>query len=321
MKLKLLLLGIILATIIPLKFTGFLTETTPIENSYPMEIYFCPNDNCSEKLSHIIELSNESVDCAFYDLDLENVIYSLKNENYRLVIDKENTENLSSLEYVANYGTYQLTHNKFCIIDGKIITTGSFNPTDRGTNYNNNNFIIIYSEYLAQNYQQEFNELYNKQFGKGSPVKYPEIIYNSKKIENYFCPEDNCQQQVISELQNAEYNIYFMTFSFTDDDIGDLLIQKHNQGVGIKGIFEKFQNSQYSEYKKLEENNIGVIFDNNKYNMHHKVFIIDEKIVITGSYNPTKAANEKNDENIIIIHDENAAKEFLDEFNRLWITN
>jgi len=316
---KIILIAVILAFLIPFKFTGFLTSTaTPTENSYPMEIYFCPEDNCSEKLSYMIQLSNESVDCAFYDLDLENVIDSLKNENYRLVVDKENTEHLSGLEYVANYGKYQLTHNKFCIIDSKIITTGSFNPTDRGANHNNNNLVIIYSRYLAENYQQEFDELYNKQFGKGNLVKYPEIIYNSKKIENYFCPEDNCQQQVISELEQANKNIYFMTFSFTDDDIGGLLIQKHNQGIEIKGIFEKFQNSQYSEYKKLKENNMDVIFDNNKYNMHHKVFIIDENTVITGSYNPTKSGNEKNDENIIIIHDEQIAKQFINEFNKLW---
>jgi len=318
MKFKLVLIGIIILSIFSLKFTGFLTLSEPIENSKPIEIYFCPRDNCSEKLSYIIELSNESVDCAFYDLDLENVINTLKNENYRFVIDKDNTKDVQNLQYVTNYGTHQLTHNKFCIIDDKIITTGSFNPTNRGNYYNNNNLVIIYSKYLAENYKQEFNELYDKQFGEGYKVKYPEITYNSKKIENYFCPEDNCKNQVISELEDAKYNIYFMTFSFTDDDIGDLLIEKHNQGIEVKGIFEKFQNSKYSEYNKLKQNNLNVIFDNNKYNMHHKVFIIDNSTVITGSYNPTKSGNERNDENIVIIHDKNIANRYLEEFDKLW---
>ncbi len=52
--------------------------------------------------------------------------------------------------------------------------------------------------------------------------------------------------------------------------------------------------------------------------MHHKVFIIDEKIVITGSYNPTKNANENNDENLLIIHDKKIAEKYLEEFNYVY---
>jgi len=58
--------------------------------------------------------------------------------------------------------------------------------------------------------------------------------------------------------------------------------------------------------------------DSNKYNMHHKVFIIDNETVVTGSYNPTSSGDEKNDENILIIHDKGIAKKFLDEFDRVW---
>ena len=52
--------------------------------------------------------------------------------------------------------------------------------------------------------------------------------------------------------------------------------------------------------------------------MHNKVFVIDNKTVITGSYNPTKNANERNDENILIIHDKKIAEKFLNEFNNLY---
>lgn len=149
-------------------------------------------------------------------------------------------------------------------------------------------------------------------------LKYTGFLVFSQSIEVYFCQVDNCQQEVISELQHAKYNIYFMTFSFTDDDIGNFLIEKHNQGVDIKGIFEKSQISKYSEYEKLKQNNITVILDNNKYYMHHKVFIIDNSTVITGSYNPTRSGNEKNDENLVIIHDKSIANEYLKEFIRLW---
>ncbi len=51
--------------------------------------------------------------------------------------------------------------------------------------------------------------------------------------------------------------------------------------------------------------------------MHHKVLIIDEETVITGSFNPTKNGDEGNDENVLIIHDKEIAKKFLGEFNYL----
>ena len=56
------------------------------------------------------------------------------------------------------------------------------------------------------------------------------------------------------------------------------------------------------------------MYDNNSYSMHHKVFIIDDKIVITGSYNPTKSGTSKNDENVLVIYSSEVAEKYLEEF-------
>ncbi len=138
------------------------------------------------------------------------------------------------------------------------------------------------------------------------------------KVNVYFCPEDNCKEHVISVLESANSSILFMTYSFTDNDIGNLLIKKYKEGIKVKGIFERSQESKYSEYDKLKNNRMDVKFDNNKYYMHNKIFIIDEKIVITGSYNPTKSADENNNENLVIIYDDKIAKQYVDEFNKLF---
>ena len=63
---------------------------------------------------------------------------------------------------------------------------------------------------------------------------------------------------------------------------------------------------------------LDVIKDKNKFMMHHKVFIIDKKIVVTGSFNPTGNGDTNNDENILIIHDEGVAQKYLKEFERVW---
>ena len=236
------------------------------------------------------------------ELDLDYLIKALENADVVL-------ENKSS---------YALMHNKFCILDNEIVVTGSMNPTNNGVYKNNNNMIIIFSKYLARNYLEEFYEIKNGIYGKGDETKYTKIYLNNKKIENYFCPEDNCKDRIIEKLENAQKSIYFLTFSFTDQDIADELIYQSKR-IEVKGIMEERRiNMQYNKFKYLRYYNVSVIPDSNPAIMHHKVFIIDEKTVILGSFNPTGAANTKNDENILIIEDERIAKEFLEEFDKIY---
>ena len=286
-------------------------------------IYFCPKDNCESVLNNYINLSKESIHCALYDLNLDSTLdlFSEKSKaiDVKIVIDDNNKYVNVNGRGIIKDNNAQLMHQKFCIFDNSIVLTGSFNPTRNGANKNNNNIIIYNSQLLSKNYEDEFDELWNYNFGTGIKTKNTVLNINNKIIENYFCPEDNCKEHVIETLNKAEKSIYFMTFSFTDYDIADTLIEKRKDGIEIKGIMEKKRiTMKYNQYKHLKNNNIDVIPDTNSATMHHKVFIIDDAIVITGSYNPTKNANENNDENILIIHDKTIAKKYLEEFNSLW---
>jgi phosphatidylserine/phosphatidylglycerophosphate/cardiolipin synthase-like enzyme len=104
-----------------------------------------------------------------------------------------------------------------------------------------------------------------------------------------------------------------MQFSFTSDVLGNILLEK-SKTIEIKGIFEKSQNSQYSEYEKLQQFSV---LDTSSGLLHHKVFIIDNETVITGSMNPSKNGNENNDENVLIIHNTEIAQLYVDEFEKL----
>jgi phosphatidylserine/phosphatidylglycerophosphate/cardiolipin synthase-like enzyme len=296
-----------------LNITGKTTEDIIIkETTEETVVYFCPKDDCSKILTDFISSAKNSVHCALFDVDLKDVIHIIAKKSskidVKLVVDNNNYGEITG-PGVKQDNNNQLTHNKFCLIDGEKIFTGSFNPTERGAYKNNNNLLILYSKYLAENYEDEFQELWN-----GDEVKHPIIYLNNKKIENYFCPEDNCKEHVIENLNSAEKSIYFMTFSFTDEEVADAILFKDNN-IEIKGVFEKMQaGSKYSQYKRLKEFGLDVKLDKNKYNMHHKVFIIDNETVITGSYNPSGSGNYRNDENIIIIHDKDIAKKYLEEF-------
>ena len=80
---------------------------------------------------------------------------------------------------------------------------------------------------------------------------------------------------------------------------------------------EARQVTKYSVYDLLKYQDIDVVKDGNKQNMHHKTFIIDKETVITGSFNPTGGGDKRNDENILIIENKDLAKEFMEEYQKV----
>lgn len=290
-----------------------------INGSFEYKNYFCPTDDCELVLATMINESRSSVNCALYDLTLEKVIKVLQeksnNIDVRLIMDDEAGENISGLN--IKFDSYGLMHNKFCIVDNKIMYMGSFNPTKNGAHKENNDLVLLISPPIIQNYADEFEEMWNGKYKKGENVKNREIIFNDSRVVSLFCPEDGCEKQVLYELGKANESVNFMIFSFTDDLIGLKLVELSKKGILVSGVMEKSQGSNYSRYNLLKENNIDVEWDTNPSNLHHKVFIIDNKTVIFGSYNPTKNANTRNDENLMVVENEGFAKEFLKEFDKV----
>ncbi len=281
-----------------------------------IEIYFCPQEQCEEKLIEKIKMSTESIHCAFYDVD-ESIVAAMKEmkeqgKEVKLVIDKENKEAFHQESWISFDTRTALMHDKFCIFDKKEIMTGSMNPTENDMTKNANNLIFISSKTLAKNYEAEFQSFEKNKFGYDAKIQYEELIFNNFTIENYFCPEDNCEEQIVNILNNANEFIFFMQFSFTSDVLGNILNEKSNR-INVFGIFERTQISQYSEYERLQS--ISCLFKAGK--LHHKVFIVDNEIVITGSMNPSSNGNKNNDENIVIIHNTEIAALFVKEFEKL----
>jgi phosphatidylserine/phosphatidylglycerophosphate/cardiolipin synthase-like enzyme len=87
----------------------------------------------------------------------------------------------------------------------------------------------------------------------------------------------------------------------------------------VQGVIEERNTDQpNSQYKRLRTAFHDVLTDGNPYTMHHKVIIIDDETVITGSYNFTHSAERTNDENVLIIHDPEVAGLFVEEFGRVY---
>ena len=164
----------------------------------------------------------------------------------------------------------------------------------------------------------EFQELWRGVYGRGAGVPDRRLYLNGMLVENYFCPED-CSPAIFTDrIAEARQSVRFMAFSFTHRDIAEALIQAHRRGVLVDGIMEKTQNSRWSVYPMLLEGGIDVRLDSNPANMHHKVFVVDGTVVITGSANPTRNGLERNDENILVFHSREIAGQYELEFSRLW---
>jgi len=76
--------------------------------------------------------------------------------------------------------------------------------------------------------------------------------------------------------------------------------------------------SRESEFVKMRVEGLAVRLDTNRNQMHHKVIVIDERLVMTGSYNFSKSANRKNDENLNTLDDPDIARQYLMEFKRIY---
>ena len=299
------------------------------ESNIKTQVYFCPQDDCSSIIKKNINNAKNSVHCAFWDLDLKDLINTIAKKSQdvdvKIIIDNRNYDDQIKGDGVKVAKSSRYMHNKFCVIDNNQVITGSMNPTERGSKFNNNNLVIINSKYISENYEDEFNELWNNIYSSGDNVKYNKINTNIGIIENYFCPED-CKLEfqggiykIIDLIKNAEESVKVASFSFTHEELADELLKADINGINVSVLIERRQrNVQNSQYTRLKDFGVDIKVDGNKYNMHHKFIIIDNKIVVTGSPNYSFSGFNRNDENMLIIYNENLALRFVREFDRLF---
>jgi len=126
--------------------------------------------------------------------------------------------------------------------------------------------------------------------------------------EVHFSPNGECTNAIIRELNNAKQTILVQAYSFTSAPIAKALLDAHKRGVKVEVILDKSQRTQsYSSATFLYNVGIPTKIDAQHSIAHNKVMIIDGETVITGSFNFTKAAEESNAENLLIIHDRGLA--------------
>ncbi|MDP8215189.1 MAG: phospholipase D-like domain-containing protein [Candidatus Euphemobacter frigidus] len=296
-------------------------------------VYFTPRDPVVERMISLIDNARERVWAAFYSFTLDEVARALlraqgRGVDVRVIMDDSSARPSDSQSHLlrkrgllkTDFAPSDFMHNKFMVIDSCLTWTGSYNPGETGSFRDNNNVIVISSARVTANYEDEFLEMWEGHFGKDSPgpTEDPRIKLGHVTVETYFAPEDPCERRLIELIKGARKSIRFATFAFTLEPVAEALLDRHLAGVDVKGVMERGQNSPWCCYRIFEDGGINIRWDQNLYYLHHKFFVIDGKIVVTGSFNPTKHAGAANDENMLIVHHPAVARKYLREFNRLW---
>ncbi len=293
----------------------------------------------AERLIAFIDAAKTSIHIATFEIDLSDVAEALIRAHRRGVEVRFITDNEHGIEADQKPGHGQiarlqsagipvrsderpgLMHNKFWIFDSQTVWTGSTNVTVAGMFEQDNNVIVIHSPTLAAIYETEFQEMWDDNFGARAPstVDQQSVDIQGTPILVLFAPEDKPVQHILPYLQTARQSIQFMAFSFTQPDMGNAMLERIKKGVTVAGVFESVgSDSPYSEMMKLHCAGARIRRDGNPTFLHHKVIVVDERIVITGSLNFSDSANQKNNENVLIIDHPQIAQHYLQEFQRLW---
>lgn len=251
-----------------------------------------------------------------------------------------------------------LMHHKFVVIDGVKVLTGSNNYTLSGihgdlnaplTRGNANHLLVINRPEVARLFSSEFDYLWGEndspQFGLDKPYRPPVTLsWKDTSITVQFAPtsktkgwEATTNGLIGTAIERSQQSVDMALFVFSEQPLADIL--QDQDGIAIRGLIDdEFIFRYYSEALDLLGvamlNNCKYEADNNPWQqpittigtanltagdkLHHKFAIVDNQTVITGSQNWSAAANYSNDEAVIIIENATVAKQFQQEFDRLY---
>lgn len=146
-------------------------------------------------------------------------------------------------------------------------------------------------------------------------------VKDKNEAENrcYFSPGDDCENAIVSCIRNAKHSIKICVFTISENVITNEIIAAKKRGVSVTIITDNDKlNDKGSDIRWLADEGVRIRIDESSSHMHHKFCIVDREILLTGSYNWTKSAADRNQENLLVTEDPKMVKAYLKEFEKLW---
>ncbi len=250
--------------------------------------------------------------------------YTKSKETYpdKQIIASEADEFMSDLNKKSSSLSDQLMHNKFMIFDENEVITGSMNYTYTGlSGFNGNSILDIKSKDVAKLYKAEFEQMLSGKFhaDKTSTGNINHFAVDGARIRVYFSPYDNAAKYLVELINEAKTYVYVPTFLVTHADISAALVRAKSRGVDVKIIIDANNtSSRHTKHNDLRKKGVPLKTEVFAGKLHSKSLIIDDKFTVIGSMNFSFSGNNKNDENMVIIEDEQIAKIYKYFFLYLW---
>ncbi len=142
---------------------------------------------------------------------------------------------------------------------------------------------------------------------------------SSDVAEACFTPQHDGAARIVRLFGEARASVDVCVFTITDDRISSAMIAAHRRGVRLRIITDNEKRlDPGSDISRLRQAGIAVREDHTEFHMHHKFALIDQRTLLTGSYNWTRSAALHNEENFILTGDARLVCEFSRVFEELW---
>lgn len=316
------------------------------------------NNLLDDTLIAYINRADKTIDLAIYSFGTQNIsnIAAALNAAHTRGVDVRvvycgTTANLGIQSLYPAIGKmksptsseYAIMHNKFIIFDANhtdpnlpIVWTGSMNWTETCINNNANNVVIVQDQSLARGYTLEFEEMFGStglqpdssqsRFGPYKTNNTPhEFVIGGRRVKSFFSPSDGVNGEIIRHIESAQHQVFVNTMLITRSDIAYALRDQHLAQKDVKVLVNNDADCTQLVVDVLGSN-LGANFREfgESHTLHHKAMLIDalnpgpSTLVWTGSHNWSNAADQRNDENTLVIYDTTIANLYYQEFMKRW---
>lgn len=282
-------------------------------------LHFAPLDPLETHVLQVLASAKKSLRLAFFNVRIAAVKNILEERvkagvDVHVVLDKKQQDLAYNTMYeelgmvgvpvtlVDNVSAIDATmHDKFTVVDGTIVLTGSANFSDTALNVSDEDLITIESADLAARYTAEFDELVLK--GATKSPAYP----SNAVIKAWMGPEDSLLSKIEGALDGAKTSIVLAMFQLNTPNIVDALIAAKKRGVTVVVVLDQVQcdAAGATADETLAAAGIPVVKADNQggmyAEMHSKFAVIDHHLLFMGSSNWTNLGMFYNDENLVIV--------------------
>lgn len=291
------------------------------------------NAQIRDRIVRAIDDAGRRIVVYCYDLDEEGILQALRRAEVRGVElsitgspDQEYPEALAAGLSIRRRPGSGLQHAKVMLVDDELFIsgTGNFSESDIFHNHNGFYFMRPGSDAVKRIEESLEREAVDAPVVHGLPFGSRLVVSPARGRL--------IQSILLQKILGARESVRYLIYSHSDPVITDALYLAASRGVLVEGVYDQAALAPGQEGRRLndslglapaviyEEGNRSVFEKNGVLHggkLHHKTMIIDDRVVLTGSYNYSMNARDSNQEVFLVIEDSFAAAVFRDEFDRI----